>query len=134
MSNSGVKILIVEDELVLQLMLEHMLKKMGFSLFDRCTKGGEAIEKAKNQRFDLILMDIMLQEKMDGIEAYRQINEMYEVPVIYITGNTDPRNRERAAKIGFHDYIGKPITFAQLKDSISRIPDIRIEVESDALD
>lgn len=134
MSESGVNILIVEDELVLQLMLEHMLKKMGFSRFDRCTKGREAIAKAKEQHFDLILMDIMLQEKMDGIEAYRQIKELYDVPVIYITGNTDPRNRERAAKIGFHDYIGKPITFAQLKDSISRIPEIRVESESGLTD
>ena len=116
-------ILIVEDELVLQLMLEHMLKKMGFNRYNKVTKGQSAVLKCKEDKYDLILMDIMLQDDMDGIEAYKKIKQSREIPVIYITGNTDPRNRERAAKIGYHDYIGKPITYSQLKKSIQRLLD-----------
>lgn len=112
------KILIVEDELVLQLMLEHMLKKMGFEQFGTATRGSTAIEKAKNEPYDLILMDIMLQDDIDGIEAYREIQQEKKIPVIYITGNTDPRNKEKAMQIGFHDYLGKPITYSHLKNSI----------------
>lgn len=119
--DSDFKILIVEDELVLQMMLEHMLKKMGFNQFDTATKGKTAIEKCEEQEFDLILMDIMLQDQIDGIEAYRQISKKKKIPVIYITGNTDPRNKERAQEIGFHDYIGKPITMSYLKSSISKL-------------
>ncbi len=119
--DSDFKILIVEDELVLQMMLEHMLKKMGFNQFDTATKGKTAIEKCDEQEFDLILMDIMLQDQIDGIEAYRQISKKKKIPVIYITGNTDPRNKERAQEIGFHDYIGKPITMSYLKSSISKL-------------
>jgi DNA-binding response OmpR family regulator len=118
---SNSKILIVEDELVLQLMLEHMLKKMGFEQFGTATKGSTAIQKAKEESYDLILMDIMLQDDIDGIEAYRQIKKEKEVPVIYITGNTDPRNKEKADDIGYHDYLGKPITFSHLKNSIERL-------------
>lgn len=118
---SDYRILIVEDELVLQLMLEHMLKKMGFEQFGTATKGAVAIEKAKNESYDLILMDIMLQDEIDGIEAYRKIQEEKEVPVIYITGNTDPRNKEKAMQIGYHDYLGKPITFSHLKSSIDQL-------------
>lgn len=121
--NSDFNILIVEDELVLQLMLEHMLKKMGFNRYEKVTKGQSAVLKCKEDDFDLILMDIMLQDDMDGIEAYRKIKESKEIPVIYITGNTDPKNRERAAEIGYHDYIGKPITYSQLKKSIQRLLD-----------
>lgn len=95
-----------------------MLKKMGFKHFETATKGAVAIEKAKNETIDLILMDIMLQDDIDGIEAYRAIHQMKNIPVIYITGNTDPRNKEKAKQIGYHDYLGKPITFSHLKNSI----------------
>lgn len=115
------KILIVEDELVLQLMLEHMLKKMGLEALDKVTKGQSAIKKCMETDYDLILMDIMLQDDIDGIEAYRQIREVKNIPVIYITGNTDLKNRERAGKIGYHDYIGKPVTYSQLKKSIEKL-------------
>jgi two-component system, response regulator PdtaR len=115
------KILVVEDELVLQLMLEHMLKKMGFTHIEKTTKGKTAIQKGIKEDFDLILMDIMLQDEVDGIESYRQICEKKNVPVIYITGNTDPRNKERAQQYGYYDYIGKPITFSYLKMTIKRL-------------
>ena len=114
-------ILIVEDELVLQLMLEHMLKKMGFKHFGTATKGSTAIEKAKEESYDLILMDIMLQDDIDGIEAYREIQRDKQIPVIYITGNTDPRNKEKAMELGYHDYLGKPITYSHLKSSIDQL-------------
>jgi CheY-like chemotaxis protein len=118
---SDYKILIVEDELVLQLMLEHMLKKMGFEHFGTATKGSDAVKKATEDSYNLILMDIMLQDDVDGIEAYKQIKQHKEIPVIYITGNTDPRNKEKAKDIGYHDYLGKPITFSHLKSSIERL-------------
>lgn len=120
---SDYKILIVEDELVLQLMLEHMLKKMGFEQFGTATKGREAVKKATEESFNLILMDIMLQDDIDGIEAYSEIRKKRDIPVIYITGNTDPRNKEKAQDIGYHDYLGKPITFSHLKSSIDRLKD-----------
>lgn len=115
------KILVVEDELVLQLMLEHMLRKMGFEHIEKTTRGDVAIEKGKSEDFDLILMDIMLQDDIDGIEAYRQISQVKKTPVIYITGNTDPRNKERAEKFGYYDYIGKPITFSYLRSAIQKL-------------
>lgn len=122
MSSSSKKILIVEDELVLQLMLVHMLQRMGFDDFEKTTKGREAVELCESNDFGLILMDIMLQDDIDGIEAYKKIKEKKgEVPVIYITGNTDPKNKDRAEELGFCDYLGKPLTFKQLKNSIDQI-------------
>lgn len=122
MSSTSKKILIVEDELVLQLMLIHMLQRMGFDQFEKTTKGREAVRLCEENDFGLILMDIMLQDDIDGIEAYRQIKEMKgDIPVIYITGNTDPKNKERADELGYYDYLGKPLTFKQLKSSIEKI-------------
>ncbi len=122
MSSTSKKILIVEDELVLQLMLIHMLQRMGFEQFEKTTKGREAVRLCEENDFGLILMDIMLQDDIDGIEAYRQIKEKKgDIPVIYITGNTDPKNKERANELGYYDYLGKPLTFKQLKSSIEKI-------------
>ncbi|HMB41172.1 MAG TPA: response regulator [Balneolaceae bacterium] len=126
MSSSPKKILIVEDELVLQLMLIHMLQRMGFEQFEKTTKGREAVRLCEDNDFGFILMDIMLQDDIDGIEAYRQIKEKKgDIPVIYITGNTDPKNKERAEELGYYDYLGKPLTFKQLKSSIDKIEPLK---------
>jgi len=126
MSSNPKKILIVEDELVLQLMLIHMLQRMGFEQFEKTTKGREAVRLCEDNDFGFILMDIMLQDDIDGIEAYRQIKEKKgDIPVIYITGNTDPKNKERAKKLGYYDYLGKPLTFKQLKSSIDKIEPLK---------
>ena len=122
MSNNSKKILIVEDELVLQLMLVHMLQRMGFDQFEKTTKGREAVQLCEEDEYGLILMDIMLQDDIDGIEAYKHIKEKKgNIPVIYITGNTDLKNKERAENLGYYDYLGKPLTFNQLKSSIDKI-------------
>ena len=124
---SDYKILIVEDELVLQLTLEHMLKKMGFEHFGTATKGSDAIKKATEDSYNLILMDIMLQDNIDGIDAYKEITKKKKIPIIYITGNTDPKNKKKADDLGYHDYLGKPITFSHLKSSIERLMETNSE-------
>lgn len=115
------KILIVEDELVLQLMLRNMLQKMGFSDMLTAARGGDAIELCRENDVDLILMDIILLDNIDGIEAYERISIEKKIPVIYITGNTDPRNRERAQTLGYVDYLAKPVTYEQLKKIIQNL-------------
>ena len=109
------RILIAEDELVLQLMLKHMLQKMGFSNIVAVSKGLEVIDVCTKADFDLILMDIILLDDIDGIEAYRRISEEKQIPVIYITCNEDPGNKERAEKFGYVGYLTKPVTYSHLK-------------------
>lgn len=112
MRESIKNILIVEDEHVLQLLLVQMLKRMRFEKKEKTTMGSEAVELCNNNDFDLILMDIMLQGDLDGIEAYKLIKEKKgNIPIIYTTGSTDPYNKERAVELGFHNYIAKPFTF-----------------------
>ncbi len=115
------KILIVEDDQVISLMLRRMLERMEHEVIDVVTRGREAVDKALNEPCELILMDIMLKDDIDGIEAYRQINKEKKIPIIYITGNSDERNKMRANKIGFHDFITKPVVYEELKSSISML-------------
>ncbi len=115
------KVLIVEDDNVLSLMLSRMVTEMGHQVLNVVTKGQHAIREALENKPDIILMDIMLDDDTDGIEAYRQIKEQLTIPVIYITGNSDSLNKRRANQFGYHDFLTKPIIFKDLKQSIRLI-------------
>ncbi|MEX2602347.1 MAG: response regulator [Balneolaceae bacterium] len=115
-------ILIVEDDKVLSLMLHRMIERLGHAIAGSTATGKEAIEFAVTLDCDLILMDIMLEDEIDGILAYSEIRKRNKnIPVIYITGNSDPVNKERAIKEGYHDYIIKPVIFDDLKRSIDEL-------------
>lgn len=116
------KVLIVEDDKVLSLLLVKMVEKLKMTVVATTTEGRKAVELAKSKSPDLILMDIMLEDDMDGIEAMHALqSENYDIPVIFITGNSDMYNRERAKKVNYKDYLVKPISFSILKDSVMKV-------------
>lgn len=104
--------------MIISLVIERMMSKLGYEVSAKATSGEDAIQLAKKYRPDLILMDIRLNGEIDGIEAMRQIKSETDIPVIYITGNTDKQNRERAAETDYVAFLTKPITMNALKRSI----------------
>ncbi|MDZ7690221.1 MAG: response regulator [Balneolaceae bacterium] len=119
MENSAERILIVEDDMIISTVLERMVTKMNYNIIDTTRSGKEAIELATTKLPGLILMDIQLIDDIDGIEAMERIKKVADIPVIYITGNSDSCNRERAEKTGYHDYMTKPISIDDLEKSIA---------------
>jgi len=116
------KVLIVEDDKVLSLLLIKMMEKMQMQVVATVTEGREAIRCAKELNPDLILMDIMLEDDVDGIDAVASLqSEEINIPVIFITGNSDAYNRERAEAIQYVDYLVKPINFSVLKESVEKV-------------
>ena len=76
------------------------------------TSGAKALELAANQRPELILLDMVMPE-MDGLEVCRALKanpDTAEVPVIFVTGMTDPENEEKGLQAGAVDYIFKPVS------------------------
>lgn len=118
------RILIVEDDRVLSLMESKMVERMGHEVAEVLTKGEDAVDITVNGNIDLILMDIMLEGSIDGIEAMKQIRGSSDIPVIYITGNSDRSTRERAKETNYIDYLVKPITFDRLKQAIESVEHI----------
>lgn len=112
------KVLIVEDDLILNLLYESYMEKLGFETEGELVYGKTAIETAKKIDPDLILMDISLEGDMDGIEAMMEIRKFSDVPVIYITGNSDKAHHDRAKDTNYTDYLIKPIEFNELKASL----------------
>lgn len=114
------QILIVEDELIIALALEQMIQNMGHEVASKVISGKKAVEKAVELRPDVILMDIRLKGKMDGIEAMQKIHNEVEIPVIYITGNNDLGNIQRIEHSRCVDLLIKPITQQQLLKSVKK--------------
>lgn len=113
-------VMIVEDDLILNLLYESYLEKLGYGAEGELVYGKTAIEVAKRIKPDLILMDISLEGEMDGIDAMLEIRKFSDVPVIYITGNSDPYHVERAKETNYLDYLVKPIEFDVLKESLEK--------------
>jgi two-component system, cell cycle sensor histidine kinase and response regulator CckA len=114
------RILIVEDESIVQLDLQRRLQRMGHSVAGTASKGEEAIAKASELKPDLVLMDIRLEGSMDGIEAARRIRAEQGTPVIYVTAYASAFD-EAAKQDVFGPCVSKPFRTTELETAITRI-------------
>ncbi len=112
------KILIVEDEAITSLDIQRSLETMGFEVVSTASNGIESIQKARDLKPDLILMDIMLKDEMDGIEAAGKISTFFDVPIIYITSYSDENTFKRAKLTKPYGFITKPFNYQELRASI----------------
>ncbi|MCG8372044.1 MAG: response regulator [Balneolales bacterium] len=115
------KVLIVEDDMIISLVIENMVKELGHSVVGKATSGEEAINLALENKPDLVLMDIRLKGEMDGIQAVTAIKEKIDTSVIYLTGNSDRVNYDRAKETDFIDLITKPFTITDLTKSMEQV-------------
>lgn len=121
MKNASDKtVLIVEDDMLLSMVEERLVKKLGYDVVAKATNGEDAIRHMREQSPDVILMDIVLKGELDGIETMEKIRMQSDVPVIYLSGNSDRFNYERAKKTGFSDYLVKPITLHDLREPFEK--------------
>ena len=109
-----IKILIAEDEVISAEDLALQLKSLGYDVLGVVTSGTEAIEETKMKRPHLVLMDIKLKGKIDGIDAADQIHTQFQIPVVYITALADKDSLERIKKTAPSGYILKPIDEKEL--------------------
>lgn len=119
-TDSAKRILIVEDDMLLSLVEERLIEKFGHHVVGKTGSGEEAVEKFVELKPDLILMDIVLKGEMDGIQAMQEIRQLSDVPVIYLSGNSDRYNYERAKQTEFTDYLVKPISSSDLAGPLDR--------------
>ncbi len=106
--------------MIIAMVLERMILKLDHEVVGKVNTGEQAIEYALNREPDLILMDIQLKDSIDGISAMEKIRKSSQVPVIYITGNSDQYNLNRAKETNFVDYLVKPIQMSDLQNSMSK--------------
>jgi two-component system sensor histidine kinase/response regulator len=110
-----VRILIVEDEIIVARDTENMLMYFGYEVVGIAGSGEEAISLAGELSPDLILMDIRIGGNIDGIEAAGRIRELQEIPVIFVTAHADEKSLQRAKLAGPIGYLLKPFEEKDLR-------------------
>ncbi|WP_069130448.1 response regulator [Rhodohalobacter halophilus] len=114
------RVLIIEDDMILALSLEIMLKKMGYSEIRKAHTGEKALETIVDFEPDLMLVDIFLGTGISGIDVVKKVQERKKVDVIYITGNSDEYHRKQAGETDYLSYLVKPITYTELKKVLEK--------------
>jgi two-component system sensor histidine kinase/response regulator len=117
------RILVVEDNLVNQRLATKQLQRLGFST-SIAENGSVAVERLRNEHFDLVLMDLQMPE-MDGFTATRHIrqNELrtgHRVPIIAVTADARPEDRIACLAAEMDDYLSKPVSLDELRVTIER--------------
>jgi len=112
------RILVVEDDKIISMEIKDRLENLGYEVIDVVFSGEKAIEKATELVPGLVLMDIKLKGKMDGIEAAEKIRSLLDVPVVYLTAYTDESTLQRAKITEPYGYIVKPLEERELHSNI----------------
>ena len=117
------KALIVEDNLILSVLYENYLQQKVFKTVGEIRDGETAVNLVKKYNPDIVIMDIMLEGPMDGVEAAQKIRLFSDVPILFITGNSDQRYVRRAAEVSNSRFMTKPVS----EDKLSKAVDIMLE-------
>lgn len=113
------KVLVVDDEKLIVKGIKFSLEQDGLEV-DCAYNGQEAVDKAKAQDYDLMLLDVMLPE-LDGLEVLRRVREFSSVPIIMLTAKGNDMDKILGLEYGADDYITKPFNILEVKARIKAI-------------
>jgi len=112
------KILIVEDEGLVALDIEDRTKVLGYDVVGVASTGAEAVDLAEKYSPDLIIMDVTLKGKIDGIETAHRIQKIIHPRFIFMTAHSDQNTMERINAVKPHGFIAKPLNSISLQSVI----------------
>jgi DNA-binding LytR/AlgR family response regulator len=123
------KILIVEDQMLIAANIANQLEDIGYEIVGIIPRGEEAIKFVQNERPDLVLMDINLKGELDGIETAKILQQDGQIPIIYLTANSDDAHFKKAKETNPYAFISKPFKKLDLQRALE-LASIRIIQES----
>ncbi len=115
------KILIVEDEVLLGLMLSENITAFGFTVSKVATSGEEAVLSVNAEQPDAILMDIGLGGDLNGIEAAKKIKDNYDIPILFFTGYQDEKLYQQAMEVKPAAILDKLGPTSELKEAMTTL-------------
>jgi DNA-binding response OmpR family regulator len=116
MARGQARILLVDDEQAVQTLLTYPLRKEGYEVVG-AMDGQEALDRFGEERFDLVVLDIML-PKLDGIEVCRRLRTRSQVPIIMLTAKGDEIDKIAGLEMGADDYITKPFSVREFRSRV----------------
>ena len=118
---SRLRVLIVEDEFFIALDIEGSLASLGHTIVGIAVSAETAVRMAERERPDVVLMDIRLAGSRDGIDAAEEIYDRYGIRSIFVTANTDPQTRQRAAAVNPIGFLEKPLNLQRLRTTLDQL-------------
>lgn len=103
------KILLVEDDKMLSTIFSMFVKELGYEMLSTVNSGSLALKKCRGQKPDLIVMDIHIQGAIDGIETARRVLSEFELPVLFLSSDTDEETLSKAQRVESFGFIVKPV-------------------------
>jgi CheY-like chemotaxis protein len=116
--SSNPRALIVEDEILIAEELKEWLSVLGFFVIAAVDSAEEGIAIATREHPDLVLMDIRLKGKKDGLQATKEIHQQVDVPVVYLTAHSDRLTVDRARETEYDGFVLKPFRASELQSTI----------------
>lgn len=113
-----IKILIVEDNVIIADDMQSMLEEIGYEVVDNVIVYEQAVEVLKNNHIDLVLIDIILASDKTGIDLGKHIRDVYNIPFVFVTSNSDKATVENAKTVKPDGYLVKPFEQQDLYTSI----------------
>ena len=115
------EILIVEDDFIIQMYLENIISDLNCNVVDVLESSNTIENVFKNNKVDLVLMDLGIRGDRDGVETAKFINKNHPTPIIFITGNSDKITKQRIDEVNPLLVIFKPIDEVFLKSELMKI-------------
>lgn len=123
-----IKILIVEDEMIIGANIALQLSSLGYDVIGIIPRAEEVLPKIRENTPDILLLDIYLKGDLDGIELAHIIQKEFKIPIIYLTANADDAHFNRAKATNPYAFISKPFKKLDLQHAIE-LTILRIEEE-----
>jgi len=117
-ATAPLKVLVIEDEAIVAEDISQRLRRMGYSVVGPVNAGEDGMLLAEQTRPDLVLMDIVLKGRMDGVETAEMISQHLAIPVVFLTAHGDPATFARAKSTVPRGYVLKPFSEADLHRTI----------------
>jgi DNA-binding response OmpR family regulator len=118
-TGSAPRILLVDDEVSVQKLLTYPLRKEGYDVVG-ALDGREALERLKEDSFDLVVLDVML-PRVDGFDVCRQIRARSAVPIIMLTAKAEEIDKVLGLELGADDYITKPFSVREFRSRVKAV-------------
>src|SRR5881227_1771073 len=119
MTTDAPRILLVDDEQAIQTLLAYPLRKEGYEVVS-ATTGREALERFRDGRFDLVVLDVMLPQ-IDGFDVCRELRAKSTVPIIMLTAKAEEFDKVLGLELGADDYITKPFSLREFRSRVRAV-------------
>ena len=125
MEKQAVSVLIIEDERIVALDLQTKLRSLGYAVCAYGPSGEAALELVREHNPSVVLMDVMLEGTLDGIETASKIRETNDTPVVFLTAYTDEETKARAVSTTNCVFLAKPVDLAGLDRAVREALSLR---------